>query len=98
MLLCRLFRDLQKATKNFTTILGHGSFGLVYKAVMATGEVMAEKVLVTPLLLGARRTQGIGCRPCSPGGPLVMRSLGREFVTAAEEQVGELYLLFLVSP
>ena len=98
MLLCRLFRDLQKATKNFTTILGHGSFGLVYKAVMATGEVMAEKVLVTPLLLGARRTQGIGCRPCSPGGPLVMRSLGREFVTAAEEQVGELYLLFLASP
>lgn len=66
-----------KATKKVTTILCHGSFGLVYKAITATGEVMAEKVLATPLLLGARRTQGIGCRPCSPGGPLVMHSIGR---------------------
>lgn len=38
-------RDIQKATQNFTTILGQGSFGTVYKATMPTGEVVAVKVL-----------------------------------------------------
>ncbi|KAJ4973953.1 hypothetical protein NE237_007127 [Protea cynaroides] len=39
------YKDIQKATQNFTTILGQGSFGPVYKATMPTGEVAAVKVL-----------------------------------------------------
>nr|GEV72164.1 calcium/calmodulin-regulated receptor-like kinase 2 [Tanacetum cinerariifolium] len=39
------YKDIQKATKNFTTILGKGSFGPVYKAVMPAGEVVAVKAL-----------------------------------------------------
>ncbi|KAF2313711.1 hypothetical protein GH714_012827 [Hevea brasiliensis] len=31
------YKDIQKATQNFTTILGQGSFGPVYKAVMPGG-------------------------------------------------------------
>ncbi|XP_054802457.1 calcium/calmodulin-regulated receptor-like kinase 2 isoform X2 [Prosopis cineraria] len=38
-------KEIQKATQNFTTILGQGSFGTVYKATMPTGEVVAVKVL-----------------------------------------------------
>ncbi|XP_073226634.1 calcium/calmodulin-regulated receptor-like kinase 1 isoform X2 [Cicer arietinum] len=41
------FKDIEKATSNFTTIIGHGAFGSVYKAVMATGETVAVKVLGT---------------------------------------------------
>jgi hypothetical protein len=51
------FRDLQKATNNFTTILGQGSFGPVYKAVMATGEVVAVKVLASDSRQGEREFQ-----------------------------------------
>jgi hypothetical protein len=50
-------RDLQKATSNFTTILGQGSFGPVYKAVMATGEVVAVKVLASDSSQGEREFQ-----------------------------------------
>lgn len=39
------YKDVQKATQNFTTILGEGSFGPVYKATMPTGGVAAIKVL-----------------------------------------------------
>ncbi|XP_022759176.1 calcium/calmodulin-regulated receptor-like kinase 2 isoform X2 [Durio zibethinus] len=39
------YKDVQKATENFTTILGEGSFGPVYKATMPTGGVAAVKVL-----------------------------------------------------
>ncbi|CAA3014667.1 calcium calmodulin-regulated receptor-like kinase 2 [Olea europaea subsp. europaea] len=39
------YKDVQKATQNFTTILGQGSFGPVYKATMPAGEVVAVKVL-----------------------------------------------------
>ncbi|KAI9121467.1 hypothetical protein K1719_008500 [Acacia pycnantha] len=39
------YKEIQKATQNFTTILGQGSFGTVYKATMPTGEVVAVKVL-----------------------------------------------------
>lgn len=42
-----LYRDVQKATQNFTTILGEGSFGPVYKATMPTGGVAAIKVLAS---------------------------------------------------
>ena len=40
-------RDIQRATQNFTTILGQGSFGPVYKALMPAGEVVAIKVLAS---------------------------------------------------
>lgn len=51
------YKDLQKATNNFTTILGQGSFGPVYKAVMATGEVVAIKVLASDSRQGEREFQ-----------------------------------------
>lgn len=51
------YKDLQKATNNFTTILGQGSFGPVYKAVMATGEVVAVKVLASDSTQGEREFQ-----------------------------------------
>lgn len=41
------YKDIQKATENFTTILGEGSFGPVYKAKMPGGGVVAVKVLGT---------------------------------------------------
>ncbi|OIT18719.1 PREDICTED: calcium/calmodulin-regulated receptor-like kinase 2 [Nicotiana attenuata] len=41
------YKDIQKATQNFTTILGQGSFGPVYKATMPAGGVVAVKVLAT---------------------------------------------------
>ncbi|KAF3630378.1 putative leucine-rich repeat receptor-like serine/threonine-protein kinase [Capsicum annuum] len=41
------YKDIQKATQNFTTILGQGSFGPVYKATLPSGGVVAVKVLAT---------------------------------------------------
>ncbi|KAK7319564.1 hypothetical protein RJT34_04286 [Clitoria ternatea] len=41
------YKDIQKATSNFTTIIGNGAFGPVYKAQMPTGETVAVKVLGT---------------------------------------------------
>ncbi|CAH8271209.1 unnamed protein product [Arabidopsis lyrata] len=38
------YKDIQKATQNFTTVLGQGSFGPVYKAVMPNGGLAAAKV------------------------------------------------------
>ncbi|XP_061344244.1 calcium/calmodulin-regulated receptor-like kinase 2 [Gastrolobium bilobum] len=39
------YKEIQKATQNFTNTLGQGSFGTVYKATMPTGEVVAVKML-----------------------------------------------------
>ena len=39
------YREIQKATQNFTNTLGEGSFGTFYKAMMPTGEVVAVKML-----------------------------------------------------
>lgn len=39
------FKDLQKATCNFTTLIGQGAFGPVYRAEMSNGETVAIKVL-----------------------------------------------------
>lgn len=41
------YKDIQKATYNFTSIIGQGAFGSVYKAQMTTGETVAVKVLAT---------------------------------------------------
>ncbi|KAF5457595.1 hypothetical protein F2P56_021684 [Juglans regia] len=51
------YKDIQKATQNFTTILGQGSFGPVYKATMPTGEVVAVKVLASDSKQGEREFQ-----------------------------------------
>ncbi|KAJ0986823.1 hypothetical protein J5N97_005179 [Dioscorea zingiberensis] len=50
-------RDIQKATHNFTTLLGQGSFGPVYKAIMPTSEVVAVKVLANNSRQGEREFQ-----------------------------------------
>lgn len=51
------FRDLQKATHNFTTLIGKGAFGPVYKAQMSTGETVAVKVLATDSKQGEKEFQ-----------------------------------------
>ncbi|OVA04893.1 Protein kinase domain [Macleaya cordata] len=51
------YKDIQKATQNFTTILGQGSFGPVYKATMATSEVVAVKVLASNSKQGEKEFQ-----------------------------------------
>ncbi|PNY04811.1 putative LRR receptor-like serine threonine-kinase plant [Trifolium pratense] len=50
-------RELQKATQNFTTTLGQGSYGTVYKATVSTGEVVAVKVLANNSKQGEREFQ-----------------------------------------
>ncbi|KAK4794184.1 hypothetical protein SAY86_012178 [Trapa natans] len=51
------YKDLQKATCNFTTIIGQGAFGPVYKAQMSTGETVAVKVLGTDSKQGEKEFQ-----------------------------------------
>ncbi|KAH6776582.1 Protein kinase superfamily protein [Perilla frutescens var. hirtella] len=51
------YKDIQKGTQNFTTILGQGSFGPVYKATMPAGEVVAVKVLASDSKQGEREFQ-----------------------------------------
>ncbi|KAA8547868.1 hypothetical protein F0562_004297 [Nyssa sinensis] len=51
------YKDIQKATENFTTILGQGSFGPVYKATMPAGGVVAVKVLASNSKQGEREFQ-----------------------------------------
>ncbi|XP_047945124.1 calcium/calmodulin-regulated receptor-like kinase 1 [Salvia hispanica] len=41
------YKDLQKATYNFTTLIGKGAYGPVYKAQMSAEETVAVKVLAT---------------------------------------------------
>ncbi|KAF3945355.1 hypothetical protein ACB098_01G225100 [Castanea mollissima] len=50
------YKDIQKATQNFTTILGQGSFGPVYKATLNPGEV-AVKVLASDSKQGEKEFQ-----------------------------------------
>ena len=52
-----LSRELQKATSNFTTLLGQGSFGPVYKADMSSGEILAVKVLANNSKQGEKEFQ-----------------------------------------
>ncbi|KAG9450964.1 hypothetical protein H6P81_010929 [Aristolochia fimbriata] len=51
------YKDLQKATYNFTTLIGQGAFGPVYNAQMSTGETVAVKVLATNSNQGEREFQ-----------------------------------------
>ncbi|XVE50497.1 hypothetical protein DITRI_Ditri01bG0167300 [Diplodiscus trichospermus] len=51
------YKDLQKATYNFTTLIGQGAFGPVYKAQMSTGETVAVKVLATNSKQGEKEFQ-----------------------------------------
>ncbi|KAL8104581.1 hypothetical protein AgCh_028699 [Apium graveolens] len=48
------YKDLQKATCNFTALIGEGAFGPVYKAQMLTGEVVAVKMLATDSTQGEK--------------------------------------------
>lgn len=47
------YRELKEATFGFTTNIGQGAFGPVYKAQMATGQTVAVKVLSTDSKQGA---------------------------------------------
>ncbi|CAN6812956.1 unnamed protein product [Brassica oleracea] len=51
------YRDLQKATCNFTSLIGQGAFGPVFKAQMSTGETVAVKVLATDSKQGEKEFQ-----------------------------------------
>ncbi|GFP86374.1 probable leucine-rich repeat receptor-like serine/threonine-protein kinase at5g15730 [Phtheirospermum japonicum] len=51
------YKDLQKATYNFTTLIGQGAYGSVYKAQMSTGEIVAVKVLATDSKQGEKEFQ-----------------------------------------
>ncbi|CAL9088733.1 unnamed protein product [Musa textilis] len=49
--------DLQKATCEFTTVIGQGAFGPVFKATVSTGETVAVKVLDTNSKQGEKEFQ-----------------------------------------
>ncbi|KAK6946829.1 Serine-threonine/tyrosine-protein kinase, catalytic domain [Dillenia turbinata] len=51
------YKDLQKATYNFTTLIGQGAFGPVYKAQITTGATVAVKVLATDSTQGEEEFQ-----------------------------------------
>ncbi|EFJ24027.1 hypothetical protein SELMODRAFT_174767 [Selaginella moellendorffii] len=51
------YKELQKATNNFTTLVGRGAFGPVFKAVRPTGPVLAVKVLDVKSKQGGREFQ-----------------------------------------
>lgn len=51
------YKDIQKATNNFTAIIGQGAFGPVYKAIMPAGEVVAIKVLASDSRQGEKEFQ-----------------------------------------
>ncbi|KAL0302083.1 UNVERIFIED_CONTAM: Calcium/calmodulin-regulated receptor-like kinase [Sesamum radiatum] len=51
------YKDLQKATCNFTTLIGQGAYGPVYKAQMSSGETVAVKVLGTDSKQGEKEFQ-----------------------------------------
>ncbi|KAE8797435.1 putative LRR receptor-like serine/threonine-protein kinase [Hordeum vulgare] len=50
-------RELQKATSNFTKLLGQGAFGPVYKVDMSSDEILAVKVLANNSKQGEKEFQ-----------------------------------------
>ncbi|CAI0553301.1 unnamed protein product [Linum tenue] len=55
------YKDIQKATQNFTTTVGQGSFGVVYKAVLNSGDTYAVKVLASDSRQGEKEFQTEVC-------------------------------------
>ncbi|CAN0841325.1 Calcium/calmodulin-regulated receptor-like kinase 2 [Linum grandiflorum] len=55
------YKDIQKATQNFTTSVGQGSFGVVFKAVLPSGETYAVKVLASSSKQGEKEFQTEVC-------------------------------------
>ncbi|KAJ4773300.1 Protein kinase superfamily protein [Rhynchospora pubera] len=51
------YKEVQKATANFTALIGQGAFGPVYKAQMSTGEIIAVKVLANDSKQGEKEFQ-----------------------------------------
>ncbi|KAI5065179.1 hypothetical protein GOP47_0019874 [Adiantum capillus-veneris] len=51
------YKQLQRATKNFTTLIGKGGFGPVYKAMLPNTAVVAVKVLATNSKQGEKEFQ-----------------------------------------
>ncbi|KAK6283653.1 hypothetical protein POUND7_002605 [Theobroma cacao] len=50
---CGIPKELERATYDFTTNIGHGAFGPVFKAQMKTGQTAAVKVLANDSRQGA---------------------------------------------
>lgn len=50
-------RDLQRATYNFSTLIGQGAYGPVYKAQLSTGQSVAVKVLAMDSKQGEKEFQ-----------------------------------------
>lgn len=55
---------MQKATANFTALIGKGAFGPVYKAQMCTGEIVAVKVLANDSKQGEKEFHNEVCISC----------------------------------
>lgn len=51
------YKELQRATKNFTTLIGKGAFGPVYKAMLPNTAVVAVKVLAIHSKQGEKEFQ-----------------------------------------
>ncbi|KAH6835502.1 Protein kinase superfamily protein [Perilla frutescens var. hirtella] len=51
------YKELQRATYNFTTLIGQGAYGPVYKAQMSPEETVAVKVLATDSKQGEKEFQ-----------------------------------------
>lgn len=51
------YKELQKATKDFTVVVGRGAFGPVYKATLANKSVAAVKVLANNSKQGEKEFQ-----------------------------------------
>ncbi|KZV55975.1 Kinase superfamily protein isoform 1 [Dorcoceras hygrometricum] len=51
------YKDMQKATYNFSSLIGQGAYGPVYKAQVSSGDTVAVKVLATNSKQGEKEFQ-----------------------------------------